>query len=63
DVHFTSDGREITNSFFEAVLDEPVAPRVDHREIVWAGWMRIDAIDAGMAQQGLAIYLGELRRC
>ena len=62
DVHFTSDGRKITNSFFEAVLDEPVAPRVDHREIVWAGWMRIDAIDAGMAQQGLAIYLCQLRR-
>ncbi|MEZ5823231.1 MAG: NUDIX hydrolase [Geminicoccaceae bacterium] len=60
EVSFASEGRQIHNSFFEAFLDEPPDPVVDQREIVWAGWMEVEAITADEAQRGLRIYLDEL---
>ena len=55
-------GRVIDNTLFEARVEEKVEPRVDSREIVWAGWMRIEEVLAGDPQPGLRDYLHRLRR-
>ena len=54
-------GRVIDNTLFEAWLEEKPVPKVDGREIVWAGWMRIHDILAADPQPGLRDYLKALR--
>ncbi|MCB1969436.1 MAG: NUDIX hydrolase [Geminicoccaceae bacterium] len=56
-VDFESDGRQITNSVFEAHLDGRIEPCVDRREIVWAGWMSRDEIGRADLQPVLRAYL------
>ena len=49
--------RPIEDVLFEVELDQPIEPRVDRREIVWAGYLTPAAIrEAGM-QRGLQLYL------
>ncbi|MCB2053184.1 MAG: NUDIX hydrolase [Geminicoccaceae bacterium] len=54
-------GRQITDSLFEAVLDERPAVAVDRREIIWAGWMALADIPSSDAQPTLRFYLSERR--
>lgn len=49
--------RAIEDILFEVELVQPIEPRVDRREIVWAGYLTpVEIREAGM-QKGLQLYL------
>ncbi len=54
---YENHGRAIEDSLFEVVLEEPQQPTVDRREVVWAGFMALEAIRAERMQSGLRLYL------
>ncbi len=49
--------RLIEDMLYEVRLDAPLEPRVDQREIVWAGYLTPAEIRAAGMQRGIALYL------
>ena len=54
---YDAHGRHIDNRVFEARFDAPPAPRIDRREIVWAGWKPFDEVAAERCNPTLRRYL------
>ena len=53
------DGRRITDTVFEWHPEVPPAPRIDRREIVWAGWLTREELAGQPLAAGLAAYLDQ----
>jgi 8-oxo-dGTP pyrophosphatase MutT (NUDIX family) len=53
------DGRRITDTVFEWRPAAAPVPRVDRREIVWAGWLTREELATRPLAAGLAAYLGQ----
>jgi 8-oxo-dGTP pyrophosphatase MutT (NUDIX family) len=53
------DGRRITDTVFEWRPDTPPVPRIDRREIVWAGWLTREELAGRPLAAGLAAYLDQ----
>ena len=54
---FEAHGRRITTHVFELRLDACVAPRVDRREVIWAGWRDPKALVPECCNTTLRRYL------
>ncbi len=54
---FEVHGRQITNHVFELRLDTCVAPHVDRRELIWAGWRDPKALVPERCNATLRRYL------
>jgi 8-oxo-dGTP diphosphatase len=57
---YENHGRAIEDKLFEAVIEEPLQPSVDRREVVWAGFLAVEAIRAERMQRGLRLYLSSI---
>jgi 8-oxo-dGTP pyrophosphatase MutT (NUDIX family) len=53
------DGRRITDTVFEWSPDALPVPRIDRREIVWAGWLTREELAGRPLAAGLAAYLDQ----
>ena len=61
-LEFAQEGRRIVETLFEwRPSRPPPAPRVDRREIVWAGWLAPGELAGRPLAPGLAGYLAALR--
>jgi 8-oxo-dGTP diphosphatase len=57
---YENHGRAIEDKLFEAVIEEPLQPSVDRREVVWAGFLAVEVIRAERMQRGLRLYLSRI---
>jgi 8-oxo-dGTP diphosphatase len=55
--------RPIEDTLFEVELEELIEPRVDRREIVWAGYLTPAEIRQAGMQRGLRLYLERAGHC
>lgn len=58
---FRVGGRTIAVDFFEWVLAEKLIPRIDDREIIWAGWRHQRQLMPEQLSTGLRFYWENLR--
>ena len=54
---YQADGRPIEDVLFEVELRAAPALRIDQREIVWAGFLDLDAIKSDRMQRGMRLYM------
>ena len=55
--------RPIRDILFEVEIERPLEPRIDRREIVWAGYLTPAEIRRAGMQRGLRLYLERVGHC
>lgn len=57
---FRHEQRPIISTVYPIHVDQPLEPVIDHAEIVWAGFVRLEELSSKKLAPGLVAYLEKL---